>query len=160
MPPDEPQQGKTFRGAWLELDGGEHWVIDYSPASPFRELRDQRVRVEGERYTPEGLALVAPHLRVTSLTALARDAPYVWIGREQEVVGRFEDEVGARGTLLEGETIHDFVSADGKRYLLAHTPDPKPALGQKVTLRVRLVEPSPYAQRLGGAYLWVLQILE
>ncbi|MFI5301359.1 MAG: hypothetical protein ACHREM_25010, partial [Polyangiales bacterium] len=68
--------GKTFRGAWIERDGGERWVIDYDPESPFRALRDARVHVEGERYTPDHQALVAQHFRVRELTTLDERAPY------------------------------------------------------------------------------------
>jgi hypothetical protein len=161
--PDEPPQakGKQFTGAWIELDGGERWVIDYASESPFRVLGDRRVRVEGEPYEPKNQALVAKHFRVRSLVVIGRDAadaPLVRVGEQRRLHGRFSEITYPPGTKLAGEKSLVFVEASGKTYQLEHVPAGGPTLGAQVTIDAHDVEPSPHAAHVGGPYLWVRSI--
>jgi hypothetical protein len=158
----KPGPGKKFRGAWIERDGGERWVIDYERESPFRELRDRRVRVEGETYAPEGQALVAKHFRVRSMELVTKDAgaSLVRVGPRQRVKGQFGDMTWPAGTKLAGETMRVFVTEGGKSYFLARVPETTPAPGVTITVDAHEVEPSPFVTRPGGPYLWIRRVVE
>jgi len=154
---------KAFQGVWLVRDDGERWVVAYRPEPWLREFEKQRVRVTGERYTPEGQAIMVPHFRVHTLKRVegngqdpAPGADILEVGPEQRLEGVFEDRVGAPGTKLEGEPYRVFAASGGKEFLLANTPEDV-KIGQKTTIRARAVELSPYVARRGGPYLWVLE---
>jgi hypothetical protein len=159
---EEPKEhsGKRFLGAWIERDGGERWVIDYSYETPYHELRDRRVRVDGETWLPEGQAVLAKHFRVRSMVPIGKDpsAPLVRIGARRTVRGRFEMKTFPKDTKLEGESMRVFVDEAGTTHYLAHLPSGPPPMGVPVTLDAHDVEPSPYIQRVGGPYLWVREI--
>ncbi len=161
--PDEepPGKRKLFRGAWIERDGGERWVIDYAPDSPYRALRDRRVRVEGEIYEPKDQALVAKHFRVRSMLVVgkdATDAPLVRVGEQRHLLGLFSEITYPPRTKLAGEKETVFVDAGGANYHLAHMPEGRPALGARAAVEAYEVEPSPFVARVGGRYLWVLEV--
>lgn len=150
--------GKTFRGAWIERDDGERWVIDYDPDSPFRALRDTRVHVEGERYVPDHQALVGPHFRVQKLTAQDARAALSSVGPRVRLRGHFDDVPGEKGSLSEGETIHRFVDASGRAFFLARAPEGTHGLGGACEIDAYEVEIGPSTQHLGGPTLWILRV--
>ncbi|MBI3184461.1 MAG: NRDE family protein [Myxococcales bacterium] len=159
---EEAGPGKKFRGAWLEREGGEQWVISYRADSPFRELGGKRVKVEGETYTPEGQALAGTHFRVRTMELLGVDpsAPLVRIGPEERLRGRFEEMTWEEGTKLAGEKTPVFIAEGGKSYFLVRLPEKAPPLGSAVTVLCHEVEPSPFASRPGGPHLWILGVVE
>lgn len=161
---DAKQEGKPFRGAFVEQDDGTRWVITYRAESPFHDLRDHRVKVDGTPYEPAGQALTMRHLRVASLklietepVRLDQDLPDVEVWGEERLTGQFEEYTWPAGTKLEGEKRVRFVDGDGTTYFLAHGDGSK-LLGKTVTLTAHRVEPSRHMARPGGPYLWVLEI--
>jgi len=156
-PDPAPGPGKKFRGAWIEREDGARWVIEYEAESPFRELRDRRVRVEGETYAPEGQALIGTHFRVRSMQIVGKDeeAPLVRIGERRRFRGRFGAKTWPAGTKLEGTTMRTFVDDADRSYFIAHVTEKDLPIDVPVTLDAHEVEPSPYIARPGGPYLWI-----
>lgn len=156
----DPKPGyKAFQGVWLARDGGERLVLAYRPEPWLKSFEGQRVRATGERYVPEGQAIMAPHFRVHTLALVdTKDAMgIINVGPEQEIEGAFEDRVGAPGTKLEGEPYRVFQAEGGEAFLLVNTPEGAQP-GKKTTIRARPVDLSPYVARRGGPYLWVLEV--
>jgi len=160
----DPKPGdKAFQGVWLAREDGERWVIAYRAEPWFQPFEGQRVRVTGERFIPEGQAIMAPHFRVDTLRRVDEGkadpsaSPVIGLGPEQQLEGVFEDRVGAPGTKLEGEPYRVFTASGGESFLLSHAPeDAQP--GRRVLIRARAVELSPYMARRGGPTLWVLEV--
>lgn len=146
----------------LVRDDGERWIVTYRPEAWLQPFAHKRVRVTGERYTPPGQALMAPHYRLRTIALLESqlmrsDALLASAGEEQTLTGAFSQKVGEPGTKLEGEPYTVFTTADGRAYLLANEPEgARP--GETQTIHAREVELSPYMARRGGPTLWVLAI--
>lgn len=150
---------KRFLGALLEQDDGTTWVLTYRAESPFHELRDHRVRVEGTPYAPQHQALMARHLRVTSMKADPHESGVrvAQIFGEERLTGRFEEHTFPEGTKLAGERWIRFVDTGGTAFFLSHG-DGRPLLGETVTVVAHREKPSPFLALPGGPYLWILDI--
>lgn len=159
--PEPSRTGKRFRGVLLHPETGPAWVLTYVADELWAVFAGRRVTVTGALFQPEGQALVARHLRPVSwrIEAPGPDDTIVEVGREQRLRGVFERQAQPAGSKLAGELTTRFVAEGGGSFLLAHAPEPLP-LGRAVELRARPVEPSPFAARLGGPYLWVYEITE
>ncbi|MDC0721081.1 hypothetical protein [Nannocystis bainbridge] len=147
--------GKQFHGVLLQPDDGEAWVVSYQPEPWLAAFADQRVRVTGEPYTPEGQALLRPHLRVHTLALVdpsrALTAPFVIsVGPEKSLRGTFTDEPG-------DEPHRVFTVEGGATYQLANAPDDARP-GQPQQIVAREVELAPQGARHDGPTLWVLAI--
>jgi hypothetical protein len=118
------------------------------------------VQVTGERYQPEGQAIMAVHVRVHTLALVDDDgsAELVGLGPERELRGRFEERLVPDGAKGAGERYVVFV-ADGAEHLLASEPPPGMTLLAPATIRAREATMSPYVARRGGPYLWVLELV-
>ncbi len=159
---DAQPGGKKEQCVRLVRDDGERWIVAYRPEPWLQPFARKRVRVTGERYTPQGQAIMAPHYRLRTIELLESqrmrsDALLARAGEEQTLTGVFSEKVGEPGTKLAGEPYTVFTTADGRTYLLANTPD-SPRPGQSQTIRAREVEYSPYVARRSGPTLWVLAI--
>lgn len=153
--------GKVFDGVLIQEDHGPAWVAAYRADALWRAFDKRRVEVRGTRYAPEYQALAAPHVRITTMSLETSDATaaYTRIADEASYDGRFEAWTWPEGTKLAGETWVRFSTGDGTRsfFLASDRPDAS-LLGAPVTVRGRLVEPSPYAARPTGEYLFVCEI--
>jgi len=154
---DAKPGGKKFQGVWLVTKDGQRQVISYRPHGWWRAFEGRRVEATGEPYAPRGQAIAAQHFRVDKLrivTPTPEDS-LVSVSGELELHGAFKTHTWPAGTKLEGETMTVFAADDGTRYWLHHLPSPAPPLDSRVTVRAHQVEPSPFAARAGGRYLWV-----
>ena len=104
------------------------------------------------------------HLRVIRMKPLATEPASpddYWIdeevGGEEKITGQFEKYTWPEGTKLAGETRVRFVDDDGALFWLAHGGD-KVEMGKAVTLTAHRVEPSRHIARVGGPYLWIVDI--
>jgi hypothetical protein len=157
LPAPDPQ-GKTFRGVLLE-SGSTTWVASYERDALWQAFEGLRVEVTGERYKPENQALVAPHIHVKTLTLEHSDttAQITRFQAEQNLDGQFVEFVWPAGTKLAGEKTLRFVTTEGREFFLGGKLPDAP-LGRPVSVRSRVFEPSPYAARPYGEYLWVYDI--
>jgi hypothetical protein len=157
LPAPDPL-GKVFRGVLLEA-GSTTWVASYGRDALWQAFEGLRVQVTGERYKPEGQALVAPHIRVKTLTLEHSDttAQITRFQAEQTLDGQFAELVWPAGTKLAGEKTIRFVTIEGREFFLGGKPPDMP-LGRAVSVRGRVYEPSPYAARPYGEYFWIYDI--
>ncbi|WP_096330863.1 hypothetical protein [Nannocystis exedens] len=162
----EPQSGdgEPFRGAFVEQDDGTRWVVTSRADSPFHELRDRRVTVEGTPYKPPGQTTAMKHLRVTVMKLvevgadnLLESPSLVEIHGEETLSGRFEMFTYPEGTKLAGEKMLVFVDERGTSYRLARVSRTA-RRGKVVTVTGHRVEPTPFIARPGGPYLWIVDI--
>jgi hypothetical protein len=160
LPAAEPQgKGKIFRGVLLEA-GGTTWVASYERDGLWQAFEGRRVEVTGERYRPENQALVAPHLRVKTLTLEHSDttAQITRFSAEVTLEGQFVEFVWPADSRLAGEKAIRFATTEGREFFLgAKRPDAP--LGRPVTVRGRVFEPSPYAARPYGEYFWIYDMM-
>jgi hypothetical protein len=161
----QPEGEGKFQGVSLESDR-ERWILDYHRRPWWPSFDGLRVKVQGERYTPEGGALIAPHLRVTALEVVSVqgetpvDAP-VSLGAEQTIAGRFAHHRWPEGTKLGGsEPWIVFVSHEGTQYWLLGERPYQHLLGKPVRVLARPYEPSHFIARPGGPYLWIAEVNE
>jgi hypothetical protein len=154
--PDLSHKGKIFSGVLIEADGGPTWVVSYEHDGLWEAFEGRRVEVTGERFVPQEQALVAAHVRVTKLS-LERSDPTAKMTRfeeERTFDGKYFEYVWPEGTALAGEKWVRFVTNEGREFFLAHRPKDV-QLDQPTTVHARVCEPSIYAARPGGEYLWV-----
>lgn len=157
---DSSHPTKGFVGVLLERNDASQWVVAYGKTRLWTLFADRHVHVTGERYHPEGHALRAPHIRLKTLrvTTPRPTDTHLAVGVEQIMLGTFETIKLPEGSKLAGETRMSFVDAGGKRYLIEHVPS-KPPYGQRVQIRARRIEPSwSYEARVGGEYLWIVEV--
>lgn len=157
LPAPEPL-GKTFRGVLLE-EGGTTWVASYERDELWKAFEGRRVDVTGIRYAPDDQALVAPHIHVSTLSLVHSDetAQVTRFQPEITLAGQFVEFVWPPGTKLAGEKTIRFVTTEGREFFLGGKRPDTP-LGRSVSVRGRIFEPSPYAARPYGEYLWVYDV--
>ncbi len=158
---DEKPGGKHFQGVWLERDDGSRWVISYRADGYWLPFRDHRVRVQGVVYEPEGQAVMATHFRVKTLALTPSEEKNAMTGLvevrdERQYPGKFRDDVGDKGTKLEGEHRTVFISDSGSHYWLANAVEGV-VFDEPVVVRGREVKLSRFMARPGGPYLWVIE---
>ncbi len=157
---DAEPGGKRFQGVWFTPDGAEEaFLIAYRAEPIWVGFEGQRVEVAGERYSPEGQAIMAPHLRVLALWPA--DGPgagiHEWLGPRTKLQGRFVYDTGDPGSKSEGERWLTFQTDSGTFLTSGEVPDAS-AIGRQVEVTGRRYEPSRFITRLGGNYLWVANI--
>lgn len=147
--------GKIFRGVLLEARDGKEWVASYERDALWRAFEGRTVDVVGLPFTPNDQALVNPHLHVRSLSVVdpKPDDELVRMSAEIVIEGRMESRTWPEGTKLAGETSTRFVTKDGREMFLANKVDV--SRGKDLRVRGRMVEPSPFAARPGGDYIWI-----
>jgi hypothetical protein len=124
----------------LETGDGKTWTMSDS-ADPLLETFDgRRVRVKTLRLVGEDPA-----------------APNVACGPETTLTGWFEEWQWPQGTKLAGEKALRFVTVDGRRFFVAPLPS-EPPMGEPMTVRGRVVKPSPFLGGLPGELLWVYDV--
>jgi hypothetical protein len=157
---DEQPGGKKFQGVWLDADDGIRRVISYRADPWWQPFDGLRVEAKGRSYAPKGQAISAAHFRVEELRIIdpAPDHALVFISGERELMGSFASVTWPEGTKLAGETRRVFHSDHGVAYELYRLPDPAPASDQSLRITARVVEPSPFAGRPGGSWLWVMNV--
>lgn len=156
--PDPQAKGKKFSGVLLEA-GGTTWVASYERDGLWQAFEGRRVQVTGQRYQPEDQALVAPHIRVKTLTLEHSDttAQITRFSAEVTLEGQFVEVAWPAGSKLAGEKTIRFATTEGREFFLgAKLPDAP--LGRQVTVRGRVFEPSPYAARPYGEHLWIYDV--
>jgi hypothetical protein len=160
-PSEATGHGNAFRGVVLQAEDGTAWVASYSRDGLWDSFAGSRVAVTGERYAPEGRAIVGPHVRVTTLKVLEpRAEPYAEMGPVVTLEGHFEDWVVPEGEAWSGASFPRFVVDGGARTLFvvqASLPSPALAKNAHVTVRGRTVAPSPFVRSFGGPFLWVYE---
>ncbi|HEX7604694.1 MAG TPA: hypothetical protein VF316_23910, partial [Polyangiaceae bacterium] len=158
LPAPDTQKGKIFRGVLLEA-GGTTWVASYERDGLWEAFEGRRVEVTGERYQPENQALIAPHIRVKTLTLEHSDttAQITRFQAEVTLEGQFVEFVWPADSKLAGEKTVRFATTEGREFFLG-TKRPDAPLGRPVSVRGRVFEPSPYAARPYGEYLWVYDV--
>lgn len=146
----------------LEREDGERWVVRYGVDAFWRSFADARVVVEGERYEPEGQALVNVHFRVGRFRGAekgrdGRPVDYAEISEERTLRGRFQDAAGAPGTKSEGERFLTFVEDGGRAWRVHGAPASAPR-GEPVTVRARVVDVIQLVSVAGvtGPQLWIV----
>lgn len=157
----KPERGngkKIFSGVLIEPDGSPSWVASYESDGLWAAFDGRRVEIVGERYEPKDQALVAPHVRVKTLSLEHSDpnASMTRFGEEQTMQGKLVEYVWPEGTALAGEKWVRFVTTEGREFFLA-SKRPAVPLDQPMTVRARIVEPSPYSARPGGEYVWIYE---
>jgi hypothetical protein len=161
---DSKPGGKHFQGVWLEREDGQKWVVSYRADPWWRPFEDERVRVEGETYSPEGQAVLATHFRPRLVRVVDPKAGpmrlLIEIHEERVLDGRFQFQKFPPGSKLAGESHPVFAAADGREYQLANSVEPTPPHDEPVRIRAREVVFSPYAAHVGGPALWVVSVEE
>jgi hypothetical protein len=135
----------------LETGDGRTWVASETQDPLLESFDGRRVDVVGEAE--------APHLKVKALRLLATDpyAPNVAVGAEVELTGYFEEWTWPAGTKLAGEKALRFVTVDGHALFVAPLPT-EPPMGEPVTVRGRMVTPSPFLGGVSGERFWVYDV--
>ncbi len=102
----------------------------------------------------------ATHLRVLSLSAADGEAQTdpQRVGPELELTGRFIRRTGEPGSKSEGSSWLVLETKGGATYLIEGQRPEEGEVGPQVVVSGRAVEPSPYKTRLGGRYVWILEI--
>lgn len=156
---DEPG-GKKFQGVWLVTEDGNRHVISYRADPWWTDFEGRTVDATGKPYTPRGQAIMADHFRVEQMVVVEPtvDDPLIMITDERELEGKFTFYEWPKKTKLAGSRALVFEGTDGTRYWLSERPDPPPPVDEHVTIKARLVEPSNFVARPGGAYLWVVAV--
>lgn len=72
---DRVRGGKRLQGSWLEVKGGERYILSYQPMPEHFDKVERRVIVRAVPYSPGGQHLYARHLRVVSMTLAEGEAP-------------------------------------------------------------------------------------
>jgi hypothetical protein len=157
---DEQPGGKKFQGVWLDADDGIRRVISYRADPWWQPFDGLRVEAKGRSYAPKGQAISAAHFRVEELQVIdpGPDDALVSITAERELLGSFALATWPEGSKLAGDTRKVFHSDHGVAYELHRLPDSAPTLDQRVRITARVVEPSRFAARPGGPWLWVLEV--
>ncbi len=159
--PDGDGEGKrkVFSGVLVEADGGPTWVASYESNALWKAFDGRRVEITGERYVPQDQALVAPHVRVKSLSLERSDpaAEFTRIEEETMIEGQLIEWTWPMGTKLAGEKMIRFTSAQGREFFIA-SKKPDVPIGKPCTVRARIVDPSPYNARPDGEWLWIFEV--
>ncbi len=159
---DAQPGGKKSQAVWLQREDGdrERFVIAYHPHAVWRPFDGLRVEVVGQVYEPRGQALGATHLRVLSLSAAEGEAQTdpQRVGPELELRGRFTRQSGEAGSKSEGSSWLVLETTGGGTYLIEGKRPEAEEVGPQVVVIGRAVEPSPFKTRLGGRYVWILEI--
>jgi hypothetical protein len=158
----DPAPGaKKFQGVWLEHTDGTRWVIDYRARQLWTWFADQEVVVTGETYSPEGQAINKVHFRVDTMrfvTPRMGRGPYLSIGPERVIAGRFSTASAPAGTKLAGSSWPVFIGDDGTQYNVVGDDDELDATGA-VHVKARVLEPDmSYTARSSGPDLWIVSI--
>lgn len=157
---DDEAGHKGFQGVWLERAGGERLLIAYRPHGYWKPFAGHEVKVTGQRYVPAGEAVMAEHFRVHTLSIDPKKmTDLVRVETERVFEGKVEERTMEPGTKLAGETLTFFVATDGTSYSFVHRLDEMPPVGKSVRVRARVVEPTPFITRLGGPYLWLIEVV-
>lgn len=156
---DAEPGGKRFQGVWLEREGEEPLIAAYRALSCFAPFDGHRVRVTGERWSPDPRAqqIAAPHFRIATLEladpAAASDVLLHAVGAEQELVGVARTEAGEPGSKEEGATWTVFV-AGGTTWRIWDAPEDLP-IDTPLAVTGREVTVSPFAAHAPGRHLWI-----
>lgn len=159
---DSKPGAKKFQGVWLEVKGTDRWVIDYRARGLWTSFADREVIVTGDRYTPprEAQAIEAVHLNVDSLrvaTVQPGLGPYVSIGPERDMRGKFVSNTAPAGSKLSGAAIPTFIAEDGVLYGVLG--DSLELRRGPIRLRARELEADmSYAARSSNSDLWIVDI--
>ena len=165
---DEKPGSKAFQGVWLHTDDGR-LLVAYRSSPYWQAFEGRRVTVTGEDYQPRGQAIGAAHFRVEHLrvadldfqnaTKADMEMAIIELWAERTYRGRFVVEVIPPGSKLSGTSFTWFISEGGERFLKYDQQRSVP-LDKPVVIRARQVEPTPFIARLGGPYLWIVDIDE
>ncbi|MGB1014613.1 MAG: hypothetical protein ACPG4T_10805 [Nannocystaceae bacterium] len=119
---DDKPGGKRFQGVWLVREDGQRWVTAYRALGFWKVFEGTTVNVVGSKYRPRGQAIGATHFQVETLTVDPQlGTPWIGLGPKETLMGHFQQETGAAGTKLEGETWVVFISDANASYQLANT---------------------------------------
>ncbi len=151
-----------LRGVQLEAADGGLWVLDDSRDALWDAFADRAVVVRGERWRPEGQALLAEHLRPVSWRLVDGEASpagtFVEVGPAEDLRGVFEERAWPKRSKLQGERSLWFVGGDGADLPVANRPEGVRA-GAEVTVGARrLTYPARVAHVGDGTALWVLEV--
>jgi hypothetical protein len=136
----------------LETGDGKTWALSETRDALLETFDGRRVDVVG---APD-----APRLRVKTLRLVGQDpdAENVALGPETDLTGYFEEWTWPSGTKLAGEKALRFVTVDGRTFFVAPLPT-EPPMGEPLTVRGRMVKPSPFLGGLPGEFLWVYDVV-
>lgn len=158
---DAAPSAKRFQGVWLELAGGERWLIDYRANPLWRSFADRTVTVTGTLYTPDprAQAVCAQHFEVARMRLADTppgSSPLRELGPKQKLTGAFVARAWPDTSKLAGSVELVFETGDTS-YALAGSPGG--IVAGPATITARLVEPDPtYAATTGGPQLWILDV--
>ena len=157
---DDKPGGKKFQGVWLVTEDGNRHVISYRADPWWLDFEGRTVDATGTPYQPRGQAIGADHFRVEEMRVVKPTTadPLVMITNERELEGEFTRYEWPKKAKLEGTTTLVFEASDGQRYFLSEVPDPEPPVDERLKIKGRIVEPSPFVARPGGPYLWVVDV--
>lgn len=156
---DRDAPGKQFLGAAIKCSDGKVWVIAYGEQSPFHAFAGRQVVASGERYSPDGQALIGwrgatslGHFRVSSMrpVEVTDDLELREVGAEFDLRGRFW-----RGKSDTGKSLLRFVTEKGDTFEVANNPAGA-SVGRSVKVQAYPVQPSPLIQKRTGQYLWII----
>jgi hypothetical protein len=158
---DADVSAKRFQGVWLEVAGGERWLVDYRANPLWRSFADRAVIVTGHHYAPDpwAQAIRADHFEVGRMRLADTpmgSSPLREIGPKQRLSGTFTARAWPDTSKLAGSVELVFETA-GTSYPLASSPagiEPGPA-----TITARFVDPDPtYAATTSGPQLWIIAV--
>ena len=157
---DDKAGHKGFQGVWLERQDGKRLLIADRAYGYWKPFAGHQVEVTGERHEPAGEAVMAEHFRVHTLRIdPGKMTSLVRVEAERVIEGKLEERTMEPGTKLAGEKYTYFVSADGTAYLPANALNERPPCGKSLKVKARPVELTPFETRLGGPYLWIIEVL-
>jgi hypothetical protein len=136
----------------LEAEG-KTWVAAERSDPALESFDGKRVDVVG---APDAARL---HVKTVRLVTVEPGASHVAAGPEVVLTGYFEDWTWPAGTKLAGEKALRFVTVDGRTFFVGPLPT-DPPMGEPLTVRGRVVTPSPFLGGIPGEHLWVYDLHE
>lgn len=140
-------------GVVLDADDGAHLRVTDPSVELWKAFAGRRVEASGAR---EGGAVRVATLHVRAPTP---DDPYVSIGPELTLRGRFREYVWPAGTKLEGEHETRFTDERGKMYAVENQAAGAPR-DREVDVKGRVVGLSPHSAHAHDEALWVSSVAQ
>jgi hypothetical protein len=161
---DAQPGGKKFQGVWLEFADDTKWVVDYRAREIWKSFQDREVLVTGYCWAPDprAQAIGATHFHVEHMTFVKPEmgrGPILSLGPEQILIGAFREQPFPAGSKRAGSSETHFDVDGGTSYSLQGASVDLPAMGTRVSVVAREIEPDrSWTAQTGGPKLWILDV--